>query len=59
MKSAQITDKLCEAIRSGKYDFLRTNYPNGDMVGHTGSLEATIIGVESVDLALGRVIGSC
>lgn len=56
MKSAQITDKLCEAIRSGKYDFLRTNYPNGDMVGHTGSLEATIIGVESVDLALGRVI---
>lgn len=56
MKSAQITDKLCDAIRSGKYDFLRTNYPNGDMVGHTGNLEATIIGVESVDLALGRVI---
>lgn len=56
MKSAQITDKLCDAIRSGKYGFLRTNYPNGDMVGHTGNLEATIIGVESVDLALGRVI---
>lgn len=56
MKSAQITDKLCDAIRSGKYGFLRTNYPNGDMVGHTGSLEATIIGVEAVDLALGRVI---
>lgn len=56
MKSAQITDKLCDAIRSGKYQFLRTNYPNGDMVGHTGNLEATIIGVESVDLALGRVI---
>ena len=56
MKSAEITDLLCEAIRSGKYDFLRTNYPNGDMVGHTGSLEATIVGVESVDLALGRVI---
>lgn len=56
MKSAQITDKLCDAIRSGKFNFLRTNYPNGDMVGHTGDLEATIIGVESVDLALGRVI---
>lgn len=56
MKSAQITDKLCDAIRSGKFDFLRTNYPNGDMVGHTGNLEATVIGVESVDLALGRVI---
>ncbi len=58
MKSAEITDQLCEAIESGKYDFLRTNYPNGDMVGHTGSLPATIIGVESVDLALARVIKS-
>ena len=56
MKSAEITDKFIEAIESGKYDFLRTNYPNGDMVGHTGSLAATIIGVESVDLALARVI---
>ena len=58
MKSAEITDQLCAAIESGKYDFLRTNYPNGDMVGHTGSLPATIIGVESVDLALARVIKS-
>ena len=55
MKSAEITDKLVEAIKSGKYDFLRTNYPNGDMVGHTGNYEATIIGVESVDLQLARV----
>ena len=38
------------------YDFLRTNYPNGDMVGHTGNYEATIIGVESVDLNLARII---
>ena len=58
MKSAEITDQLCEAIESGKYDFLRTNYPNGDMVGHTGSLAATIVGVEAVDLALARVIKS-
>lgn len=56
MKSAEITDELVEAIKSGKYDFLRTNYPNGDMVGHTGNYEATIIGVESVDLNLKRVI---
>lgn len=56
MKSAEITDELIEAIESGKYDFIRTNYPNGDMVGHTGSLAATIVGVESVDLALARVI---
>ena len=55
MKSAEITDKLVEAIKSGTYDFLRTNYPNGDMVGHTGNYEATIIGVESVDLQLARV----
>ena len=55
MKSAEITDKLVEAIKSGKYDFLRTNYPNGDMVGHTGNYEATVIGVESVDLQLARV----
>ncbi|WP_297052840.1 2,3-bisphosphoglycerate-independent phosphoglycerate mutase [uncultured Dubosiella sp.] len=56
MKSAEITDQFIEAIESGKYGFLRTNYPNGDMVGHTGNLEATVIGVEAVDLALARVI---
>ena len=56
MKGAEITDVLVEAIESGKYDFLRTNYPNGDMVGHTGNYEATIIGVETVDLILARVI---
>ena len=56
MKSAEITDALVEAIESGKYDFLRTNFPNGDMVGHTGNYEATIIGVEAVDLCLERII---
>jgi len=56
MKSAEITDKFIEAIESGKYDFLRTNYPNGDMVGHTGNYEATIIGVEAVDLNLARIL---
>ncbi|MEG0735610.1 MAG: 2,3-bisphosphoglycerate-independent phosphoglycerate mutase [Longicatena sp.] len=55
MKSAEITDVLMAAIESGNYDFIRTNYPNGDMVGHTGNYEATIIGVESVDLQLARV----
>ena len=42
MKGAEITDELVKAIESGEYDFLRTNYPNGDMVGHTGSLKAAI-----------------
>lgn len=55
MKSAEITDQLIEAIESNEYDFIRTNYPNGDMVGHTGSYQATIVGVESVDLELARV----
>ncbi|MBR3693682.1 MAG: alkaline phosphatase family protein, partial [Erysipelotrichales bacterium] len=56
MKSTEITDLLVEAILSKKYDFLRVNYPNGDMVGHTGNFLATIIGVESVDLNLKRII---
>lgn len=59
MKSADIVDDLIEAIKSGKYDFLRCNFPNGDMVGHTGSLDATIIGVESVDIGLARLIKVC
>ena len=56
MKSAEVTDDLIAAIESEKYDFIRCNYPNGDMVGHTGSMPATIIGVESVDLALSRLL---
>ena len=59
MKSADITDDLIEAIKSQQYDFLRCNFPNGDMVGHTGSMEATIIGVESVDIGLARLIKVC
>lgn len=59
MKGAEITDLLVEAIKSNKYDFLRTNYPNGDMVGHTGDYEATIIGVETVDLCLKRIKKAC
>jgi 2,3-bisphosphoglycerate-independent phosphoglycerate mutase len=59
MKSAEITDDLIEVIRSRKYSFMRCNFPNGDMVGHTGSLPASIIGVEAVDLALSRLIPVC
>lgn len=59
MKSADIVDDLIEAIKSKKYDFLRCNFPNGDMVGHTGSLPATIIGVESVDIGLARLKAVC
>ncbi len=56
MKSAEITDDMIEAIKSQKYDFIRCNYPNGDMVGHTGSMDATLVAVEAVDLGLTRLL---
>ncbi len=59
MKAGEVTDLMVEAILSGKYDFIRVNYPNGDMVGHTGDFEATVIGVESVDLMLKRLMDAC
>ncbi len=55
MKGAEITDVIVEGILSGKYDFVRCNFPNGDMVGHTGVYQAAQIGVECVDLCLGRI----
>jgi 2,3-bisphosphoglycerate-independent phosphoglycerate mutase len=56
MKAAEITDILLEEIKNGGYKFIRANFPNGDMVGHTGDLAATIIGVETVDLQLARIL---
>ena len=56
MKSAEITDKLIEAIESGNYDFLRVNYPGGDMVGHFGELEPTIVAMEAIDVCLKRIV---
>lgn len=56
MKAAEVTDKIIEAIKSRKYGFIRANYPNGDMVGHTGVYAAAQIAVEMVDLSLARVL---
>lgn len=56
MKAAEITDSVIEAIQSKKYEFIRLNFANGDMVGHTGDLEASIIAVETVDLCLKRIL---
>ena len=56
MKCAEITDALIECLRSGKYKCLRVNFPNGDMVGHTGSLAATRCSMEALDLQLGRIL---
>jgi len=55
MKAAEISDAAEEAIASGDYDFVRLNYANGDMVGHTGDLEATRIALEVVDRQLARL----
>lgn len=56
MKCAEITDKLIECLRSGEYKCLRVNFPNGDMVGHTGNLLATRCSMEALDLQLKRLI---
>ena len=55
MSAAELTDKLIEAISSGKYDLIVCNYANGDMVGHTGVYSAAITAVETLDTCLGRV----
>ncbi len=56
MNSTLLTDKLVAAIESGKYDFIVCNYPNGDMVGHTGSFDAALKACEAVDACIGRVV---
>ena len=55
MKCAEITDRVITEIEDGKYDFIRLNYPNGDMVGHTGVFEAVVCSMEALDLCLGRL----
>ena len=56
MKCAEITDKLIECLESGKYRCLRVNFPNGDMVGHTGNFVATQCSMEALDLCLARIL---
>lgn len=56
MKGGEITDVILDSIDGRKHDFIRANYPNGDMVGHTGDLLAVEISVESVDLCIGRLV---
>ena len=56
MKCAEVTDAVIAELDAHHYDLVRINYANGDMVGHTGNLEATIIAIESVNLALGRLL---
>ena len=54
--AAEITDKVVDAILGGQYGFIRLNYANGDMVGHTGVPQAVEIAVEIVDLCIRRLV---
>ncbi|MCH8170672.1 MAG: 2,3-bisphosphoglycerate-independent phosphoglycerate mutase [Bacteroidetes bacterium] len=56
MKAEEIKDKTIELLRSGKYKFGRLNFPNGDMVGHTGNFDAAVIAVETVDKCVGELL---
>jgi 2,3-bisphosphoglycerate-independent phosphoglycerate mutase len=56
MSAAGVTDALCKGISSGEHDFILCNYANADMVGHSGSIPATIKAVETVDQSLARVL---
>ncbi|NQZ55905.1 MAG: 2,3-bisphosphoglycerate-independent phosphoglycerate mutase [Lentisphaeraceae bacterium] len=58
MKAAEITDNILNTIAEGKTDFIRCNYANGDMVGHTGDFNATRVAVEVVDMQVGRLMAA-
>jgi 2,3-bisphosphoglycerate-independent phosphoglycerate mutase len=59
MKAYEITEKTIEALSKKQAQFLRINFPNGDMVGHTGNLQATILAMNAVDLMLNRLLVAC
>lgn len=56
MKAFEITAKVKELLASGRYDFGRLNFANGDMVGHCGDMEAAVTAVEAVDTCVGELI---
>jgi 2,3-bisphosphoglycerate-independent phosphoglycerate mutase len=58
MSAVEVTDRLVEAIDSGKYDLIVANYANGDMIGHTGKFDAAVVALETLDACLARVIGA-
>lgn len=58
MNSEQLTDAIIGAIEEGKYDVIICNFPNGDMVGHTGKFDAAVKACEAVDACIGRIVKS-
>ncbi|HIU88555.1 MAG TPA: 2,3-bisphosphoglycerate-independent phosphoglycerate mutase, partial [Candidatus Avilachnospira avistercoris] len=55
MSAPEVCEKLCEAIRSGKYDLIICNFANPDMVGHTGVIDAAVKAIETIDDCMGKV----
>lgn len=55
MKCAEIADRVIAEVESGKWDLIKLNFPNGDMVGHTGVFEAVVCSMEAMDLQIGRI----
>lgn len=58
MSAFEVTDKLEAAIRSGQYQAIVCNYANGDMVGHSGNLDAATKAIEALDVCIGRVVSA-
>lgn len=58
MKAREISEKVCEAIKENKYDFIGVNLTNCDMVGHSGNFQAIVKAVEIVDGAVGEIVGA-
>ena len=56
MSALEVCDKLCDAIRSDKYDVIIINFANPDMVGHTGVVDAVVKAIETVDACVGRAV---
>lgn len=55
MKCAEIADKVIEVINNGNFELIKLNFPNGDMVGHTGNFQATLASLEIMDIQIGRI----
>ena len=55
MSAFEVTDKVLEAVESGKYDFIILNFANSDMVGHTGVMEAAVKAIEALDSCIGKI----
>jgi 2,3-bisphosphoglycerate-independent phosphoglycerate mutase len=58
MSAVEVTDRLIEAIRGGRFDAIVVNYANADMVGHTGIHDAAVAAIEAVDACLGRLVAA-